>query len=247
MKLLKVKGVVIKETQYKDNDKILTLLTDEFGKISCIAKGAKKTNSSLLAPCQFLVCSEFVLYKGTTFYHINSAEIIDTFYNLRIDYEKLEVAYEITKILSQTVGEGEDAKEILSLFLNTLYVIENKDIEKDLVISIFKLKLISLLGYMPDVVSCKECGQTMLDREKKNYYYSFIDNSSICENCYDKQMKEDNFTKQKSFVKLSQAVYFALLYVISSIPKKVFNFSLEKSSLEEFKKFCDMLYTVLMQ
>ena len=88
MKLLKVKGVVIKEIAYKDNDKIITLLTDELGKISCMAKGAKKTNSALLASCQLFVYSEFILYKGSTFYHINSAESIDTFYALRIDLDK---------------------------------------------------------------------------------------------------------------------------------------------------------------
>ena len=45
MKLIKVKGIVIKEVPYKDNDKIITILTDTLGKISCLAKGAKKTNS----------------------------------------------------------------------------------------------------------------------------------------------------------------------------------------------------------
>ena len=39
MDLIKVKGIVIKETPYKDNDKIITLLTDKLGKISCMVKG----------------------------------------------------------------------------------------------------------------------------------------------------------------------------------------------------------------
>lgn len=244
MKLLKTKGVVIKETQYNDNDKILTVLTDEYGKISCIAKGAKKTNSALLAPCQFLVCSEFVLYKGTNFYHINSAEIIDTFYNLRIDYDKLQIAYEVTKVLIQTVCEGEESKDILSLFLNTLYVIENKDMPSNLVLSIFKLKLISLLGYMPDVVTCNVCGQTMLNKEEKNYYYSVIDNSACCANCYNKQLITNDFNKKKSCITLSQAVYFAILYVISSNVKKVFNFNLEKNCISELYNFVDMIYKI---
>ena len=92
MKLCKTKGIVIKETSYSDNDKILTVLTEKFGKISCMAKGARKTNSSLLAPSQFLVYSEFVLYKGSNFYHINSAEVINTFYSLKTDYDKLKEA-----------------------------------------------------------------------------------------------------------------------------------------------------------
>ena len=90
MKLIKIKGIVIKETSYKDNDKIITLLTDTYGKISCMAKGAKKTNSPILANCQYLVYSEFVLYKGTNFYHVNSASIINMFYKLRTDFENLQ-------------------------------------------------------------------------------------------------------------------------------------------------------------
>ena len=90
MNLIKVKGIVIKEVQYKDNDKIITILTDTLGKVACIAKGAKKTNSPILANCQYLVFNEFVLYKNKNFYYINSATSIDTFYNLRVDLDKLE-------------------------------------------------------------------------------------------------------------------------------------------------------------
>ena len=72
MDLIKVKGIVIRETTYKDNDKIITLLTDKLGKISCMAKGAKKNNSPILANCQYLVYSEFVLYKSKNFYMLQS-------------------------------------------------------------------------------------------------------------------------------------------------------------------------------
>jgi DNA repair protein RecO (recombination protein O) len=67
LKLIKLKGIVIKEVTYSDNDKIITVLTDEMGTITCMAKGAKRTNSSILASSQYLVYSEFVLFKGSTF------------------------------------------------------------------------------------------------------------------------------------------------------------------------------------
>lgn len=245
MKLLKVKGIVIKETQYNDNDKILTVFTDELGKISCMAKGAKKTNSSLLAPCQFLVYSEFVLYKGTSFYHINSAEIIDTFYNLRIDYDKLNIAYDITKVLMQSICEGEESKEVLSLFLNTMFVIENKDIPAKQIETIFKLKLLSLLGYMPNIVTCNKCGNSLVKGLYKNYYYSFAENNAICENCFGEELSQMSKNKT-TYVKMSQAVYFACVYVVSSPVKKIFSFSLDDACLNEFIQYVDMLYSVVM-
>ena len=74
-------------------------MTDKLGKISCMAKGAKKNNSPLLSSSQFLVYSEFLLYKGTNFYHINSAEMIESFYTLRIDYDKLEYYHHNVKVI----------------------------------------------------------------------------------------------------------------------------------------------------
>lgn len=245
MKLIKVKGIVIKEIQYNDNDKILTVLTDKLGKISCMAKGAKKTNSSLLAPCQFLVYSEFILYKGTSFYHINSAEVIDTFYDLRIDYDKLEIAYEVTKIINQTICEGEETNEILSLFLNTLFITENKEEQKEKIIAVFKLKLIALLGYMPDIVTCKCCNCTMLNEKYLKYYYSFLDNSCLCENCFANKLNDKEFKLKGTYVALSQATYFAILFVASSSTKKMFNFKLEDNSLKEFVSFVNTMFSMV--
>lgn len=244
MKLLKVKGIVIKEVQYKDNDKIITLMTDSFGKISCMAKGAKKTNSALLASCQLLVYSEFVLYKGTSFYHINSAEIIDTFYSLRTDLDKLEKAYEITKVLSSLVVENEEvSKDILSLYLNTLYVISKDTLKYSHVMSIFKLKMLSFLGYSPSIITCSNCLARMLDDSNKAYYYSFNTNSMLCGECYMKLKKEnDNRIKNGWFVSLSQAAFYAIAYVLSSDTKKVFSFKVEDKVLSELIKIADRLY-----
>ncbi len=123
MRQIKVKGIIIKEIPYKDNDKIITILTDELGKISCMAKGAKKSNSSILACSQYLVYSEFVLYKSNNFYYINSAEILSTFYNFKIDFDKLEIAFELTKLINIVISENENTDEVLKLFLNTIYLL----------------------------------------------------------------------------------------------------------------------------
>ena len=243
MKLLKVKGVVIKEVPYKDNDKIITLMTDKLGKISCMAKGAKKTNSALLASCQLLVYSEFVLYKGTSFYHINSAEIIDTFYSLRTDYDKLEKAYEITKILNSLVIENEENTGILSLYLNTLYVISKEMLKFDYTISIFKLKMLVLLGYSPSIVSCSNCNKRMLEDGNKGYYYSFNTNSILCGDCYNK-LKQTSPDRIKNgwYVSLSQAAFYGITYIVASDTKKVFSFKVDEKALTEIIKIADRLY-----
>ena len=243
MKLLKVKGIVIKEIPYKDNDKIITLMTEKLGKISCIAKGAKKTNSALLAPCQLLVYSEFILYKGTSFYHINSAEIIDTFYSLRTDYDKLEKAYELTKILNSLIVEDEETENILSLFLNSLFVISKDMLKFEYVVSIFKLKMLVLLGYSPNIVTCSHCNKRMLEHNNIGYYYSFNTNSVLCGECYN-TLKLQNEAKIKNgwYVSLSMAAFYAITYIVASDIKKVFSFKVDGKVLQEIIKIADRLY-----
>ena len=244
MKLLKVKGIVIKEVPFKDNDKIITLMTDSLGKISCMAKGAKKTNSALLASCQLLVYSEFVLYKGTSFYHINSAEVIDTFYSLRTDYDKLQKAYEITKVLNSLIMEQDDnSNDILSLYLNSLYVISKDMYKFNYIMSIFKLKLLVLSGFSPSIVNCKNCNQKMIREDNKKYYYSFNTNSTLCEDCYKTlSLGKSQKLKNEYYITLSQASFYALTYIISSDIKKVFSFKIDDKALNEIEKIVDRLY-----
>ena len=139
MRLIKVKGIVIREVAYKDNDKIITILTDSLGKVSAIAKGAKKTNSPYLASSQFLVYSEFVLYQNTGYFYLNSASVINTFYNVRVDFDKLQIVFEMTKILNSVTDENQDCEKILQLFLNTIYALDKLDKDR-------KLRFLSCVG-----------------------------------------------------------------------------------------------------
>ena len=66
MGIIKTKGIIIAENFVNDYDKILVMLTPNLGKISCSAKGARKTKSTLLASTQFLCFGEYKLYKNPT-------------------------------------------------------------------------------------------------------------------------------------------------------------------------------------
>ena len=107
MKQVKVSGIVISESNMGDYDKMVTLLTPNLGKISCSARGARRTKSLLLAGTQFLCFGEYQLFKGGDAYKINSCETIELFYNLRTDLDKLTYASYITKIVSDVTTENQ--------------------------------------------------------------------------------------------------------------------------------------------
>ena len=99
MGLIKTKGIVTKIVNYSDNDKILTVITADQGKIQVFCKGAQKIKNSILASTEFLAFSEFVLYEGNSdMYKMSSAEIIEVFYNL-VQFCFLNLRHELLAFL----------------------------------------------------------------------------------------------------------------------------------------------------
>ena len=100
---------------------------------------------------------EYLMYKGSNTYHINSVEPIEVFYNLRIDLDKLEYAVHINKIVQDVTHENQNCYQILQLLLNTLYTISETEKNLDLVLSILKLRLLCILGFTPKIHECTNC------------------------------------------------------------------------------------------
>ena len=123
MKQVKVKGIVIAEHNMGDFDKMITLLTPNLGKIECSAKGSRRSKSQLLSGSQFLCFGDYMLFKGSEVYTMNSCETIELFYNIRTDLDKYKYAVHITKIILDVTNENENCYRTLQLFLNTLYTI----------------------------------------------------------------------------------------------------------------------------
>ena len=226
---IKTKGIIIAENNMGDFDKMVTILTPN-GKIGCSAKGARRPKSQLMAGTQFLCFGEYMLFKGNNTYTLNSCDTIEVFYNIRIDLDKLECAANITKIIQDVTDENQNTYKILQLYLNTLYVIAKTDMDLDFVISIFKLRLMCLLGFTPRIDSCVNC-----NTEENLHYFSLKDNGFKCENCG----KQDTGT-----IQISESTKMAITYIIKAPAKKIFSFDMS----EENKKQLEMiskLYTNL--
>ena len=221
MGTIKSSGIIISENNSGDYDKMLTMLTPGLGKISCVAKGARRPRSALLAGTQFLCFGEYLMYKGSNTYNINSCETIEVFYNLRTDLDKLNHAVYITKIIRDVTEENQNCYKILQLYLNTLYTLSETDKDPELVISIFKLKLLCFLGFTPRIQECTNCKQ-----KNELQYFSLKDNGFKCEVC----SRQD-----KSCIKMSESTAYAIKYIVMSPAKKLYSFNLKDDSLEELK------------
>ena len=220
MKIVKTKGIVIIENNMADFDKMLTILTPN-GKIEAVAKGARRPRSLLMAGTQFLCFGEFILYKSGNIYNVNSCETIEVFYNIRTDLDKLKYAAHITKIINDVTTENQNSYKILQLYLNTLYTISNTDKSLDFIISIFKLRLLSIIGFRPIINHCSNC------KEQENFsYFSLRDNGLKCKNCG----KID-----KGAIEISETTKDAIRYIILAEAKKIFSFDIPEESNKELE------------
>lgn len=233
MATTKINGIILAENNMGDYDKMLTMLTPNFGKISCSAKGARKPNSSLLAGTQIFCFGEYLMYKGTNTYHINSCETIEMFYKLRTDLDKLKYAVHINKIIIDITEENENCYNILQLLLNTLYTIAETEKNLDLTLSIFKMRLLCILGFTPRVTKCTSC-----KAEEKLNYFSIRDNGFKCEACG---------RQDKSAISMSQSTQSAIKFVATAPAKKIFSFELKSEALEEFKLISKIYFDQKME
>lgn len=193
-----------------------------------MAKSAKKVSSPILASCQYLVYSEFVLFKGTNFYHVNAASTIDTFYKLRTDFDKLTNVFELTKILMTVISEHIETIEILTLFLNTLFVYQGTD--KLYITDIFKVRLLKLLGFAPDIIKCNLC-LCNLKESKKDVSYNYAHNFFICSDCI-----KDN---KNVYYDVRYKTYMNIVYIMYAKESNIFGIKLDKISERQLKNFSD--------
>jgi DNA repair protein RecO (recombination protein O) len=219
MSVFKTKGIVLLESNMGDNDKMLTILTPN-GKIGCSAKGAKRPKSNLMAGTQYLCFGEFSLYKSASSYTINIAEPIEIFYNVRLDIDKLTYASKVTKLVNEVTDENQNTYRVLQLTLNTIYMFSESDKELDFIYSIFKMRLLSIIGFKPVIEGCSTCN------EKKVSYFSLKDNGFKCEACG----KQD-----KGAIKLSDTTIKAIRYIIRSDAKKIYSFDLSDENKAQLK------------
>ena len=233
MGVIKTKGIVIASANSSDNDKVLTILTPDLGKISAFYKGAKKSKTASLNSSEYLSFSDLVLYKSPNDnYSINNAETIEVFFNLRVDIDKLNYATAISKMVYDVTEENIPSYDILQLFLNTLYVISETDKNLDLVFSVFQIRLLAILGFLPQIDRCINCDEPMVE-EMEEFYFSIKDDGVKCKTC----QKLD-----KSIIRLSKASFSAIVYALSCDAKKLYSFELPQDDIDELKVFTK-LYT----
>ena len=219
---LTTKGLVLREVNYKESDKILTVLTAEEGKLTVSARGCRKKGSPLAAASQLLVWSEMTLYEYQGRWAVKEAVTERQFAPVRSDLEKLALASYFAEVAETLAEEGQPEPELLSLTLNCLHGLEKLNLPLRHIKAAFEWKAMALAGYEPMAEGCAVCGCEPPEEPRIHLGEGVIH----CAAC--RSEVGDGIS-----MPLSNAALAALRHIIWGDPKRLFSFRAEGEGLAQ--------------
>ncbi len=218
------KGLVLRETVTKETDKILTVLTAEHGRLSVIARGARRKNSRIAAASELLAYSELVLYERRGWYLLDEASTVALWDSVRRDVALLSLASYFAEMTEAVTAEEVPAPETLSLLLNALYALSETDKPPELVKASFELKLMALSGYEPLVSECAVCGRSAPEEPMLDPSEGVV----LCRSCAG--------AAARKLLPLDDGALAAMRHVLGAERKRMLSFSLGGDSLRRFAR-----------
>ncbi len=228
--LSEVTGLVLKSVNIGEADRLLTIFTKESGTISAMVKGARSLKNRNMASSQQFCYSTFVLYKKGEKLWVRESNLIESFFGIRETIEGLSLAGYIVEVLSE-VTTAEAESELLRLALNSLYAISSRKYSLDKIKAAFEIRATSIIGFMPEVLSCRECGESSGD-----FFFDIMGGSIVCYACKQKaerQRREIYDDGARDVVSiLSEGAKTALAYLIHSPIERIFAFNISDEDME---------------
>ena len=232
--LVNVKGLVIRNINMNEADRLITVFTEEHGAVSAMAKGARGYKSRQMSSTLVFCYGKFVLYKKGDMYWVKESELIESFFDIRRSVEGLALASYIAEVLSDvTVAEADC--DLLRLSLNSLYAIASGKYSIAKIKAAFEIRCAAILGFMPDVLACTSCKEKSGD-----FFFNIMGGSILCYSCNEKQARAhalpENPNESSIVTIITEGAKQALGYCIYCPIEKIFSFNISDGDMACFSR-----------
>ena len=217
-------GLVLRETDYRESSRILTVLTASEGKITVSAKGARRKGSKTAAATQLLALSEMTLVNNRGRWTLSEARCIEEFAGLRDDIALLALGAYIAEVTEAVANEGEPGGELMSLALNALFAVGEQKRPPELIRAAFEMRVAAMSGFVPDLSACPVCGR----EDPVDPVLDVTGGTVHCAKC-----SHGDIYMQKPLCRDSLE---AMRHILSAPPKRVFAFRLEGSAMSRLSR-----------
>ncbi len=219
-------GLVIKEMNVGENDRLITLLTKEYGILKAYVAGAKSIKSKRSAACSLLTYSAFTVTRKGENYRIIEAETISSFFTMGMDIEILSLCQYFCELASVFVGAMTPNEEFLRLILNSMHFLTKESKYPLLIKAITEFRIAVISGYSPNLVACDGCGKF----EDDIFFFNMENGSLICKDCAE---------NLNGLTPLDRTSLSALRYIAFSEFKKLYSFEIPETSAKTLSKITE--------
>ena len=230
---LTIQAIVLRVTDYNDRDALLTVLSRNYGKLTIKARGLRRKNCPIIAPCQLLAFGEFTLFEYKGQYTVNEAHSIELFQGLRRDLCKLSLGTYFAQAAEVLSQEDLPNPELLSLVLNCLYALDKLDQPEMKVKAVFELRAASIGGYTPDLSGCHLCAS------EEATLFDISGGALLCERC--------RGVASGIRMPITAAVLNAMRYIVFCDSRKLFSFELGADSLAQLSSVTEAYLTTQLE
>lgn len=193
-KTYKTEAVVLKQLPIGEADRIVSLFTPGFGKLRAVVRGARKPKSRLAGHLEPLVYSRLMLARGRDLDIVSGVETIRSFSHIREDLGLVGRALVCAELVDAFVTEGQENRRLFASFIQVLETLDSG--AGDLAIWDFEIRLLGLVGYMPELYDCVSCMNRVSQGQHR---FSFSLGGVICANCTDLPFKANPITKENLY------------------------------------------------
>ena len=222
---LTTKGIVLRATNYKESDKILSIFSLELGKISATLKGCRKPNAKLKFAGMPFCFAEFELVKKGDFFTVTNVTEIESFFGITSDFDKLWYATSVLECCEVVINQNEPNTK---LFLDCLKVLKGfcfESLDSKILLIKFLTELFACTGYEIETTKCKKCDAVL----HHDIFFDFNLSSFVCSLCRDentvkilpaeysafKIINQTEFEKLSS-IKLKSDILDTLIHILST-------------------------------
>lgn len=149
-------AIVLGSHKFGEADRVVVLLTAEHGKVRAVAKGVRKTKSSIGARLEPMSHVDLSLRRGRELDTVDQVRLVAPLQNVRDDFDRLRQGLSMVEAVNKITPDREPVPQLFELLTRALHYLN--DSRSPLLLASFFWRLISVEGSMPELDRCVVCG-----------------------------------------------------------------------------------------
>lgn len=180
-------GIVLKQIKTACGRRMIVLLSARYGKISAgssINEGGRNKSALAMRPFTY---GRYQIFKNRDTYSIDSAETIRSFYGLGENVDKYMAASYVLEFTEKTISYDQPQPAVMKLICDFFSELEARESRFETLVLAYQIKVLKILGIMPNLESCIQCGQ-----KSEPVVFSIPDGGLLCKKCYQNTANYNN-------------------------------------------------------